>query len=70
MIIRENRDCFARASALRPVDRVQTEIVAQLRVGARIHQQLDEIGMAEDDGEDEGRLAATRSFIHVRAIGQ
>ena len=26
--------------------------------------------MTENDGEDEGRLAAARSFIYVRTIGQ
>jgi hypothetical protein len=26
--------------------------------------------VAEDDGKDERRLAAARSFIYVRAIGQ
>ena len=68
--VRENSDDFGQSSALRPLDRVEAEIVAQLRVGARFHQEFYEICAAEDDGKDERRLAAARSFIYVRAIGQ
>jgi hypothetical protein len=41
-----------------------------VRVGARFHQESYEVCVAEDDGKDERRLAAARSFIYVRAIGQ
>ena len=70
MSVRENSDRFRQSSALRPLDCVKPEIVAQLRIGARTHQHSNEVCMTEDDGEDEGRLPAARSFIHVRAIGQ
>ena len=68
--VRENSDDLGQSSALRPLDRVETEIVAQLRIGARFHQQFYEICTAEDDREDERRLPTARSFIYVRAIGQ
>ena len=70
MSVRENSDRFRQSSALRPLDCVKPEIVALLRIGTRIHQEFNEVCLAEDDGEDEGRLPAARSFIYVRAIGQ
>ena len=70
MGVRENSDRFCQSSALCPLERVEAEIVALLRIGARIHQEFNEVCVAEDDGEDEGRLPAARSFIYVRAIGQ
>ena len=66
----EKFDRFGSASPLRPVERVQTEIVAHLRVSTRFYQEFYEICAAEDDGKDQRRLTAARSFIYVRAIGQ
>jgi hypothetical protein len=56
--------------ALCPLDRVETEIVPHLRIGARIQQQSYEFCVAEYDGEDEGRLTAVCSFVYVRAASQ
>ena len=70
MPVRENSGSFRQSAALRPLERVETEIVALLRVGARFHQEFYEVCAAEDDGEDESCLPAARSFIYVRAIGQ
>ena len=70
MAVRQNSDDFVQSSALCPLDRVQTEIVAQIRVGARFYQEFYEICATEDDGEDQRRLTTARSFIYVRAIGQ
>ena len=58
------------SSSLCPLDRVQTEIVAHLRIGARVYQDSNKICVTEDDGEDEGCLTAVRSFVYVRATSQ
>ena len=66
----ENFERFSRSSSLCPLDRVQTEVVAQLCVGACFNEKLDEVCVTEDDCEDEGSLAPTRSLVYVRAFGQ
>ena len=66
----ENSVRFGKSSALCPLDRVKTEIVAQLRVGARMHQYSNKICVSEDDCKDESRLTAVRTFIYVRTISQ
>ena len=60
----------SRSSTLCPLDRVQTEIVAQLRIGARFNQKLDEVCVTKDDCEDEGSLTPARTLVYIRAVGQ
>jgi hypothetical protein len=70
MTVREDGLRFSESSSLRPFDRVETEIVAQLRVGACVHQYSNEVCVTEDYREDESRPAAVRAFIYVRTISQ
>jgi hypothetical protein len=58
------------SATLCPLDCIQTEIVAPLRIGARIHEDSNQICATEDDGEDEGSLTAVRSFVNVGAPSQ
>ena len=66
----ENFDCFGRTSTLRPVDGVEAEIVTLIWVGARIHEQPDDIRVTADNCKNEGGLAAARPLVYIRAIGQ
>jgi hypothetical protein len=40
---------------MRPIDRIQTEIVSQLRIGAGVEQKRNEMRVTEDGGENERR---------------
>src|SRR6185503_15317357 len=66
----EKVECFAQSSALRPLDGIQTEIIALLRIGAGLNQSLNDMRVTKDYGEDERRLTAARSFIYVSAVGE
>jgi hypothetical protein len=55
------------AAALGPFNCVESEIVAKSRIGAGVYQQSHEIGVTEDDGEDQRRLPAVVTFVDVRA---
>ena len=66
----ENVECFCESAALRPLDRIQTEIIALLGIGAGLNEPLYDMRVSEDYGEDERRLAAARGFIYVSAVGE
>ena len=66
----EDFDGFGRASTLRPVNRVETEIVAFVWIGAGVDEQPDDIGVTANNRENERGLAAARLLVYVRAIGQ
>jgi len=53
-----------------PRDRIETEIVTQLGIGARIYQDSYKICVTEDDGEDEGSPTTVRGFVYVRTASQ
>ena len=57
-------------ATVRPVNRVEAEIIALVWIGAGVDEQPDDIRVTEDNGEDESSLAAARPLIHIRAIGQ
>lgn len=66
----EDVDDFGSASALRPVDHVETEIVSQLGIGACVEQEGDEMCVTEDRGEDERCLSAAGAFVDVGSVSQ
>ena len=66
----EHIERFASASSMRPVDRVESEIVSQLRVGARVEKKRKEMRVTEDRREDERRLPAAGAFVDVGSVSQ
>jgi hypothetical protein len=55
---------------MRPVNRVEAEIVALMWIRARIDEQPDYIRVTEDDRENERSSAAARPLVYVCAISQ
>jgi hypothetical protein len=55
---------------LRPLDRIQPEIIALLGIGAGLNQPVDNMRVSEDYGEDQRRPAAACGFIYVSAVGE
>ena len=68
--VAEDVDGFSGASSLCPVDGVESEIVAQLRIGPGVEQKGNEMGVIEDRGEDERGLSAAGAFVDVGAVSQ
>ena len=68
--VSKNADRFGRASSLRPIDRVETEIIAQLRIRTGGEQERNEVRVTEDRREDQRRLAAARPLVDVGSVGE
>src|ERR1041384_2923583 len=68
--VRENVQRFGQTSTLRPLDRVQSEIIALFRIRAGLNQLLNYVRVAEDYREDERGLAAAGTFVDVSALGK
>ena len=68
--VREYLDRFGCASSLGPIDGVESEVIAQLRIGAGVKQEGDEMRVTEDGGEDQRRLPAAGSFVYVGSVGE
>src|SRR5215216_207345 len=54
----ENFEPFGQSSTLRPVNRVEAEIVALMRIGARLNEEPDEICVTINDRENKRGTAA------------
>lgn len=69
-LVAEHIERLGRASSLRPVDSVESEIVSQLRIGAGVEQQRNEVRVTEDCREDEWGLPAAGAFVDVGSVSQ
>jgi len=55
---------------LRPIESVEPEIVSQLRIGARVEEEWNEMRVAEDCGEDQRCLSAAGAFVGVSPVSE
>jgi hypothetical protein len=66
----EDTERFGRSPTLRPVNRVEAEIVALMWIRAGIDEQPDYVRVTVDHSENERSSSAARPLVYVCAIGQ